>query len=292
LYVFDEPERHLHPRAQEQAARWLGKRLDQTTSLLIATHALPFLRLPSSTVEYTLVTRAADGTTQSESITKDTWGVLDRRAKEAGLGSRAELLQLASAFLIVEGLHDEMVLRHFYGDELGRDRIVLLPIRGAKKVAGLIDAALLARVDLPLIILFDDIRSRALVSKDEPSKRDVALHQLWHLLRSWPPERRQPHVVPFALPDIYCALPEECVSQVVTERGGSFPGWSVVVKRFRAAEEEAFKRFFVAQSGLARGTDTDELLDEILERCRRTPRRALQTAIAQVRELARLDLGL
>jgi hypothetical protein len=291
LYVFDEPERHLHPGAQEQAARWLAGRVDESTSLLLATHAVPFLSLPTARIEYALVTRGSDGITRTESITKDTWGALDRRVKDAGLSSRAELLQLARAFLIVEGSHDEKVLRHFYGEPLDTDRIFVLPIHGAKKVGALIDSQILARIDVPLIILFDDIRAPALVREDEPSKRDVALHQLWHLLRSWPPERRPPHVVEFGVPDIYCALPDQCVRQVVTDHGGSFNSWNAVIKRFRAAANAGgFKPFFLEQSGLPRDTDTDALLDEILERCRRKPRTALQRAVTEARERATLDL--
>ena len=173
LYVLDEPERHLHPHAQEQAARWLAGRIDRRTSLLLATHALPFLSLPTDDVEYSLVSRSSDRVTRCESITADVWGALDERTSEAGLGSRAQLLQIARAFLIVEGAHDEAVVRHFYSHELDRHRIVLLPARGAQKVRSLIEAELLALLDVPMIILFDDIHAAQIVGGTTPHARTL-----------------------------------------------------------------------------------------------------------------------
>src|SRR5207244_645584 len=55
LYVFDEPERHLHPKAQQQAARWLAERAGRDTAVVMATHSLSFLTLPSEDAEYVFV---------------------------------------------------------------------------------------------------------------------------------------------------------------------------------------------------------------------------------------------
>jgi hypothetical protein len=287
LYVLDEPERHLHPHAQEQAARWLSRRVDGRTSLLLATHALPFLSLPGDEVEYALVSRDADRMTRADSITADVWGALDQRTSEAGLGSRAQLIQIARAFLIVEGEHDEAVIRHFYSHALDRHRIVVLPSRGARKVRSLIEAELLALIDVPMIILFDDIHAAEIVGETAPSRKDVAAHALWEMLQHWPAERKQPHVLDFALPDIYCALPEACVRQAVKSRGGSFPGWDEIIQAFEIESEGlGFKEFFVRRSSLPQKTDTTTLLHEILENCRVNARPQLKSAIDEVIERA------
>jgi hypothetical protein len=293
LYIFDEPERHLHPRAQEQAARWLAGRLDDRTSVVLATHALPFLSLPSSDVEYILVLRGSDGVTRAESMSEDVWGVLDSRTSEAGIGSRAQLIQVARAFLIVEGAHDVEVLRHFFGDVLDRERIIVLPARGAQKAKSLIEAELLAMLDAPMIFLFDDIDAPSLIADTPPSGKDVAAHALWQMLHQWPSGRKPPHVVSFELPDIYCALPDECVQQIVKERKGSFPGWAAIVQAFTAEGPNiGFKRFFLTKSSLPAETDTDELLAEILERCRMKPRDELTRAMDEVLERTHASAGL
>jgi len=287
LYILDEPELHLHPEAQEQAARWLATRIDEQTTFLLATHALPFLSLPAPEVEYALVSRGVDRLSVAESITGDVWGVLDARASEAGVGSRAQLIQLARAFLVVEGAHDEAVIRHFYREQLERARIIVLPIRGAKKARTLIETELLAKFDVPLIVLFDDVRATALVAQEQPSGGDISVNSLWEMLQNWPHERKRPHIVEFILPDIYCAVPDECVRQVVADRGGSFPGWRRVTKQFAAdTSGRGFKGFFLGQSGLPPGTDTTELLKEILERCRAQPCPELQSAMDEVLERA------
>jgi hypothetical protein len=293
LYILDEPERHLHLQAQAQAARWLAGRIDPETSFLVATHALAFLSLPTNDAEYVLVSRGAGDLTRAEAITRDVWGVLDSRASAAGIGSRAQLLQVARAFLIVEGAHDELVLRHFYGAEFERERIFILPIRGAKNARLLIEAEMLALVDVPLIVLFDEIRAARLVGPERPSRRDIALYSLWEMLQHWPLERKPPHVVEFALPDIYCALPDQCVAQVVSDRGGRFAGWDRLIKQFEAdSTGRGFKPFVAVESGLSADTDTTELLNEILERCRSRPSVHLRRAVQEIIDRARAAAGL
>lgn len=292
LYVLDEPERHLHPEAQEQAARWLASRIDEQTSFLLATHALPFLSLPAHEVEYALVSRGEDGLTRAKPMTDDVWGFLDERIADAGVGSRAQLIQLARAFLVVEGAHDESVIRHFYRERLARERIVVLPIRGAKKAKSLIETELLARFDAPLIFLFDEVRAKEVVASARPSRKDISVYALWEMLQDWPPERKRPHVVDFALPDIYCAVPDQCVRQVVADRGGSFPGWEPVIEDFAGDTSGlGFKTFFLRASGLPSETETTALLGEILERCRMEPRAELRRAIDEVVDRARAETG-
>ena len=232
--------------------------------------------------------RCSDRVTRSESITADVWGTLDQRTSEAGLGSRAQLLQIARAFLIVEGAHDEEVVRHFYREALDRNRIVVLPSRGAQKARSLIEAELLALLDVPMIILFDDIHAAQILAKTAPSRKDVAAYALWEMLQHWPPERKQPHVLDFDLPDIYCVLPEDCVRRAVKELGGSFPGWETIIEAFKTESEGlGFKPFFLKRSGLGQQTDSTALLADILEICRLEPRDELRAAMAEVVERAR-----
>jgi hypothetical protein len=82
------------------------------------------------------------------------------------------------------------------------------------------------------------------------------------MLEHWPATRKPPHVVEYVLPDIYCALPEQCVQQVVLDRGGSFAGWTKLIKMFGDdTTGRGFKPFFLAESKLPIKTDTTARLD-------------------------------
>ncbi len=63
LYVFDEPERHLHPTAQDSAAQWVQSPATDDVAVVVATHSLSFLNMGSDT-NYWLVQRDFDGETQ------------------------------------------------------------------------------------------------------------------------------------------------------------------------------------------------------------------------------------
>jgi hypothetical protein len=161
---------------------------------------------------------------------------------------------------------------------------------GAKKAKSLIEAELLAKLDVPLVILFDDVRAKAVVGAEKPSGKDITVRQLWEMLQRWPAEWRRPHVVDFRLPDIFCSLPDQCVRAVVEDRGGSFAGWAVVTRAFDAGAGGAgFKDFSLSQAGLPRETDTDALLREILDRCPVRPRVELRTAIDEVMDRVTLE---
>ncbi|UTI66145.1 AAA family ATPase [Paraconexibacter antarcticus] len=61
LLVVDEPERHLQPRLQREAAKWLGELAARRHApLLVATHSSAFLTLPGDSATYVSVHRSAE----------------------------------------------------------------------------------------------------------------------------------------------------------------------------------------------------------------------------------------
>lgn len=258
LYVFDEPERHLHPLAQEEAAAWIASLVREGAFVLVATHALAFLDLPLEQAEYLLVFEDADGNSATESISGDPTGALKRRADRAGV-SPAQLIQLTRGILLVEGKHDEQVIEHFYGEDLRRARIEILPIRGTSKTKLLAEAELLRRFRVPLYILFDKTLSTG-------SDENRAIQTL---LDHWPAAEPPPIRVRFGPPDIFFALPEDTVRRVL--RGSfdvEFPGWLAIEEGATAAGVSSAKRFFFESLSLPK--NQDEVLEAILAESPRT----------------------
>jgi len=81
VYVFDEPETHLHPLAQEQAAAWIADRARGGANVLLASHAVPFLRLPLEDAEYLKVTRGPAWETVVEPLSHDVLGAVAESAR-------------------------------------------------------------------------------------------------------------------------------------------------------------------------------------------------------------------
>jgi AAA domain, putative AbiEii toxin, Type IV TA system/Overcoming lysogenization defect protein-like, TOPRIM domain len=287
LLIVDEPEQHLHPRAQREIAAWLAAGAEERETLL-ATHALAFLDMPSERASYTLVTRGPDGVTRATDITDDMFESLERLSTEAGLSGRAEALQTVRLVALVEGAHDEMVLRHFYRKDLARHRVLVVPVRGAKNVNAIIDAPWLSRLGAPFIVLFDEVRSSVVEGGKRPSGRDIAAQAVWDLLRHWDEPSRRPYVASFDLPDIFRALPERCIERAAQEAGGSFPGWRQIDAAFDHERSTGFKKVVLKHSKLPMDTDLDSLLSSALETCRAKPEPALEQAVQVVIDHARM----
>jgi hypothetical protein len=76
----------------------------------------------------------------------------------------ADLLQHARVFLVVEGLHDEVVVRALLGEELDDCGVVVVPMRGVTKLPEIIDSQ----------FLFDYTTARLVVLVDSGEDRDPA----------------------------------------------------------------------------------------------------------------------
>jgi hypothetical protein len=290
LLIVDEPERHLHPRAQVEISSWLAEGASQKETL-IATHAVPFLNMPDEQASYVLVTRDTDGVTHATDISADTFDSLNRLAASAGLHSQAEALQTIRLVVLVEGAHDEKVICHFYGSELARHRVLVVPVRGAQNVNAIFDAPWLSRLGLPQLILFDEVDAATVAARARPSGRNVAARAVWDLLNNWHSQAPKPHVASFPLPDILRALPETCIAKAVEARGGAFPGWEEIDSSYAPGGNTGFKQHLLARSRLPAETDTTELLDQVLDICRGKPHPALADAVKNVLDLARVAVA-
>lgn len=98
LFVVDEPERHLHPRRQREAARWLAETAsDRAAPALLASHSTAFLSLPATPgLSYVYCSREDAGSTVRQ-VTAEEIADLNRIGAEMGF-DRGELL--ANSFAV------------------------------------------------------------------------------------------------------------------------------------------------------------------------------------------------
>ena len=276
LYLIDEPEAHLHPNAIRSLTRWLVERNREGIGVVVATHALELLDLPTELAEFLLVTRQGEES-RFTSVTGSLIPALEEQSAAAGIG-RGDALRLARGVLIVEGIHDDLVIRHFYGAELDRARVLMLPLEGVNEAKALLELRYLAMLDRPLVALFDSIRANFREKpREEWAKEETVASELGIPVCS------------HGLPDIICALPEDAVRKIVP----GFTDWSSVVAAYKGTVAKSnFKTFFGEQFRLE--PPRRRWVERVLHRCGPDDRpdltleRAMQETLARfVEESAR-----
>lgn len=156
LFIVDEPERHLHPNVQREAAAWLRRSTAEQGGLcLLATHSTPFLALPTDQDPplYVYARRTKEGTT-CEAFDANEIHELDQIVAELGF-DRGELLTTVALFLVVEGIHDLVVLDRLFG-ELRAARIALLSMEGLSNYQVVLDSDALWRYTTAEVALCTD----------------------------------------------------------------------------------------------------------------------------------------
>jgi hypothetical protein len=90
LLIADEPELHLHPSAQEEIVRWCLK-ISERWTVVVATHAAPFLRLSPSEGKLIRVVRTPSLGTRTDVLEASFLATLDEIGQELGQLTRAHL---------------------------------------------------------------------------------------------------------------------------------------------------------------------------------------------------------
>jgi hypothetical protein len=162
VVIVDEPERHLNPRLQRQAASWLQALVERSgTPCLAASHSVAFLSLPRPAV-FAHVRR--DGPrVEVERLDPSTLDALDEAAADLGF-VRGELLSTVGCFLLVEGVHDQIVIDRIFERELRDAGVYVIPIRGGGRKT-LFDADALWRfTTAPAALAVDNIDPNVLAA--------------------------------------------------------------------------------------------------------------------------------
>jgi hypothetical protein len=173
LFVVDEPERHLHPGLQREAARWLSDTAaERAAPALLATHSTAFLSLPATGgLSYLYCSRSVDdGTSTIRAFTPAELLDLDQVSAEMGF-DRGELLAAVALFLVVEGRHDNEVLTRAFRSELADAHIAVVPMEGASQYTAVLDSQALWRYTSAKVAVatdkFTEERRRELMVSDK-----------------------------------------------------------------------------------------------------------------------------
>lgn len=179
FFLIDEPEAALHRSAEQQMAKGLMEiARERDLAVIVATHSPEIIDAPGVSVQ--LVRRAdqmlSDGRKlerflSSSKIDLKNFGLLP-----------SDLLRRQSAFLLVEGQHDLVILESLVGAELRRLKIEMIPMRGASQLPGTVDSRVLYDfTDAHVFVLLDaldpktvyDIWEKALQMVEADGRRDA-----------------------------------------------------------------------------------------------------------------------
>lgn len=158
LFVVDEPERHLHPRAQRQLARWLADLVrGHDTQALVITHSVAFIERADA-IAYVSRNPPADAIVRPCGV--EELRALGEIAADLGI-DRGELLAGVSIYLFVEGDSDKYVVESLFAERLRRIGVAVFPVRGATQLAQVVDAQVLLRYSTAkVVVLLDQLEHR------------------------------------------------------------------------------------------------------------------------------------
>lgn len=154
LVALDEPDAALHATAQRHAVAGLRRIVDEWAATVIcSTHSREFLNADHVALFHVARDRSGHVVrSQLESVDRD-------RIDQLGLAP-ADLFLLHRVILLVEGRHDEVVIEELIGPHLRAAHVLVLPLRGGKNLASVIDAAILAEYsDAPVIAALDNLHA-------------------------------------------------------------------------------------------------------------------------------------
>jgi ABC-type molybdenum transport system ATPase subunit/photorepair protein PhrA len=160
ITIIDEPEAALHRAAESQMATFLTGLVKEPHQYIItATHSPELLdSMDSNLIEV----QRGGGHHPSRSLIH----TLDFSERDSlnrlGL-TPSDLLRWPRVILLVEGVHDEILLHAFLGARLRAARVHVLPLHGGKRLAGTVDSQVLFDfTQATLVGLVDNMRADAI----------------------------------------------------------------------------------------------------------------------------------
>ncbi len=181
LLLLDEPDAGLHPQARRHVADGLATLMQHMGGVAcLSTHAAEFLSLPDSHLVH--VTRNEGGTALRAWRAGDLTALDDLAVRELGI-TRGDALTLTRLFLIVEGEHDEALLRTWLDEDISASYTRVVKMRGTHNLFSVLDSQLLVgATDAQMLIVVDATRAAlgdewSAIHAAESSARGKRLHQ-------------------------------------------------------------------------------------------------------------------
>lgn len=239
--AFDEPEAHLHPRAQRKVADALESLRLGGQNIVVSTHSPVFVEQPECSTW-----RVADGRVSLVDPTRRP--ARSQLARDLGVTS-GELLNGISWILVVEGEHDRVILDWAFGDELRRLRVAVVRMFGTRNIEATLDLDFVqAYLDVPMTVMLDNtsvhrvtdkrLGDRALTEEEFKARK---------LLQDAKARHKQIDLIGLNRVDIVAYLGEEAIRATVPR----FLGWSDVLGRFAATgSRDRFKEWLMGQAGV------------------------------------------
>jgi len=233
LLLVDEPELHLHVDAMTDVRNWLSDHLRETrVNAVVATHSPGFLDYRPDEARIAMVENLAPGHSTVEDITDNVGFWLSEHGEALGTETLDGVL-LKRGFLLVEGPHDEIVINHFYGDQLARHRIGIIAMWGFTNTLDLTESRYLRYAGRPIAMLLDNVPEhyggkRGLTVEETNLKRFRAEFKEASI-----PFRGEGH----GAVDIIFTLPEQAVRRHLASLGieGTFEGgWQTIQREIRS----------------------------------------------------------
>ena len=255
VYIVDEPEAHLHPRAVASVRTWLEELARAATAVLAATHSPMLLDTDSSLATRVLVL-ARDGATELRALTGTTDASLTEAADELGI-TKGDLLLITRLVLFVEGIHDVIIFSEFFGDGLRDAGIRVFPVHGGDNLPelavtkpGLVGGEIIGALGIRMAVIIDKSPARV-----EPTAN--------RMVREARLAGRDVIRLSLSEEDILFYLDEE----ICQEFAPRFPGWHQA--RTAAGKAKKWKKWVAEEYGLDL---TPENIRRLAAECKRQGR--------------------
>ncbi len=155
VLLIDEPERGLMAGLQRRVSKGLADvSEDLGMPIVVATHSSALI--DDLSVHTHRCSRRSDGSVCIAEVPTS-----DRdQLKKLGV-PESEQLALYKVILLVEGLHEEVLLEHTFANQLAEHRIKVLPMRGTRQIRLMAAEVelLYQHFDAPFVLLLDNTRS-------------------------------------------------------------------------------------------------------------------------------------
>jgi energy-coupling factor transporter ATP-binding protein EcfA2 len=272
VLLLDEPELHLDEAKRFEVADWLYERINARSkvdklSIFAATHSTEILtRHPAHRANQTAVMMLQGGVIDASYIGDELVSWLAEFGVHLGTAKDIEF-RAALGFLIVEGEHDETVIKHFFATELEQARIQIIRLQGTYQKDAIAQSLMLEKLGKPVYTFFDRIY--------QPSDRKTSpeMNVGKYIKRALKEKKVPCEYGGHKFPDIIAALPEDAVRRAFPDC--KFTSWADLIA---AHPGPKFKEFVQDDMGWPtyensnKTISTTEFIKRVLKACRENER--------------------